>query len=387
MKFSQPYLAQGLFSSGTGTFLGQYGMKQSAQGGLINPTLSWEKTDQYDIGLDLDLMNYRFKVVFDYYYRYTKDQLNQIDLPGDFYLFAMQWRNAMETSNEGVELELAADILRETAVKWKMKLTASRNWSRFEKSYDKMDYQEQVIGKPLYQMKVYKTDGFYNTMDEVPYMYLPSGQKQLLYVNGTSTSIFFPGTRRILDLNGDGNITEDDKYYAASPLPKVHGGIFFDLRWKDFDLNLAFNYSLGRHILRVYDDASLMPGDEPNRPLLVDISKIHAWENAQTENPSYPHLQSYNGNDLQYDGKYDCDIENVHLLRLKQLTLGYNLNKRVIEKARLTSARIYVTAENLFLLTNYKGLDPEIVSIYDGIDDLGSYPLPRKFTVGLSINF
>ena|SRR5699024_7772064 len=130
-----------------------------------------------------------------------------------------------------------------------------------------------------------------------------------------------------------------------------------------------------------------MPGDEPNRPLLVDISKIHAWENAQTENPSYPHLQSYNGNDLQYDGKYDCDIENVHLLRLKQLTLGYNLNKRVIEKARLTSARIYVTAENLFLLTNYKGLDPEIVSIYDGIDDLGSYPLPRKFTVGLSINF
>ena len=387
LKFSQPYLAQGLFSSGTGTFLGQYGMKQSAQGGLINPTLSWEKTDQYDIGLDLDLMNYRFKVVFDYYYRYTKDQLNQIDLPGDFYLFAMQWRNAMETSNEGVELELAADILRETAVKWKMKLTASRNWSRFEKSYDKMDYQEQVIGKPLYQMKVYKTDGFYNTMDEVPYMYLPSGQKQLLYVNGTSTSIFFPGTRRILDLNGDGNITEDDKYYAASPLPKVHGGIFFDLRWKDFDLNLAFNYSLGRHILRVYDDASLMPGDEPNRPLLVDISKIHAWENAQTENPSYPHLQSYNGNDLQYDGKYDCDIENVHLLRLKQLTLGYNLNKRVIEKARLTSARIYVTAENLFLLTNYKGLDPEIVSIYDGIDDLGSYPLPRKFTVGLSINF
>ena len=77
----------------------------------------------------------------------------------------------------------------------------------------------------------------------------------------------------------------------------------------------------------------------------------------------------------------------MHLLRLKQLTLGYNLNKRVIEKARLTSARIYVTAENLFLLTNYKGLDPEIVSIYDGIDDLGSYPLPRKFTVGLSINF
>ena len=71
LKFSQPYLAQGLFSPGAGTFLGQYGMRQRSDGGLINPKLSWEKTDQYDIGLDLDLMDYRFKVVFDYYYRYS----------------------------------------------------------------------------------------------------------------------------------------------------------------------------------------------------------------------------------------------------------------------------------------------------------------------------
>ena len=88
-------------------------------------------------------MGYRFKVVLDYYYRYTKDQLNQVDLPGDTYLFDMQWQNVLETSNEGIELELQANILRETAVKWRMKLTASRNWSRFEKSYTGMDYKEQ----------------------------------------------------------------------------------------------------------------------------------------------------------------------------------------------------------------------------------------------------
>ena len=236
-------------------------------------------------------------------------------------------------------------------------------------------------------MKVFKTDGFYNTMEEVPYIYLPSGQKQPLYSEEFNEGIFFPGTRRILDLNGDGKIDEDDQYFAVSALPKVHGGIFCDLRWKDFDLNLAFNYSLGRHIIRVYDDRSLRPSDEPNMPLLLDIKKVHAWESVQTKNPSYPRLQSYQNNSWQNDGLYDCDIENVNLLRLKQVTVGYNLNKRLAEKAGLTSARIYVTAENLFLLTNYKGLDPEIVSIYDGIDDLGSYPLPRKITVGLSINF
>ena len=386
-KFSQPYLAQGLFSAYAYTFLGQYGMTANKKGGLINRKLSWESTDQYNLGLDLDLMDYRFKVVLDYYYRYTKDQLNQVDLPGDTYLFDMQWQNVLETSNEGIELELQANILRETAVKWRMKLTASRNWSRFEKSYTGMDYKEQVIGKPLYQMRAYKTDGFYNTMDEVPYIYLASGVKQPLYDMGINEGIFYPGTRRILDLNGDGQITEDDQYFASSPLPQMHGGIFCDLRWKDFDLSMAFNYSLGRHILRVYDDYSLQPWETPENSIRVDLRKVHAWENENTKNPKYPRLQSYKNNGDQFVGLYDSDIENIHLLRLKQLTLGYNLNENVSKKFGLSSARIYVTAENLFLLSNYSGLDPEIVSIFDGIDALGSYPLPRKFTIGLSVNF
>ena len=119
----------------------------------------------------------------------------------------------------------------------------------------------------------------------------------------------------------------------------------------------------------------------------MDLKKIHAWENAETKNPKYPRLQAYDNNSEQYNGQYDSDIENIHLLRLKQLTLGYNLNQEIAKKIGLASARIYVTAENLFLLTNYSGIDPEIVSIFDGMDSLGSYPLPRKFTIGLSVKF
>ena len=89
----------------------------------------------------------------------------------------------------------------------------------------------------------------------------------------------------------------------------------------------------------------------------------------------------------QYSGYYDCDIEKVNMIRLKQLTLGYNLHERIVKKLGLTSARLFLTGENLLLLTNYSGLDPEIVDITSGIDQLQSYPLPRKFTVGLTINF
>ena len=380
-KFSQPYLAYGLFSPDSYTFLGKSGMRPNKTGGAINRNLSWEETDQYDIGLDIDFLDYRLKFVVDYYYRYTKGLLSKVDLSGNVNYFDDQWRNAMEISNEGLELELQADILRETAVKLRMRVTAARNWNMFRKSYDGYDYQEQIIGKPLYQIRAYKTDGYYKSLDEVPYTYTADGKKQLLYA-GNENGVFLPGMRKIIDINGDGKIDTDDQYFAASQLPKASGGIFFELKWKEFDLNLAFNYSIGRHMVNLYQNSSLQPSTNDAGPLMVDLRDF--------DPANYPYLQYYRDNDTQYASgfnTFDSDIEKVHMLRLKQLTLGYNLRPKWAGKVGMSSARLFVTAENLFLLTNYSGLDPEIVDVTDGMDGLGSYPLPRKFTVGLTLNF
>lgn len=385
-KFSQPYLAHGLMASGGGSFLGEPGMAPETSGGVINRKLSWEKTDQYDIGLDVSFLDYRLKFTLDYYYRYTKGQLQKIDLPsGGMYYHKDQWQNALAVSNEGLELELTADIFRETAVKWRMKLNASRNWNRFEKSAEDRDFGGNVIGKSLYQIKAYKTQGFYNKMSEVPISYGNYGSRPL--TGGSNiTGIFFPGTRRMVDLNGDGRITDEDKYYAASPLPVAHGGFINEIRWKQLDLNIFFTYSLGRHILKSYDDTSIAP-NEDGYSYMGDLSKINAWENADSKNPDYPILMKYTYLGEQYTGMYDCDIENVHMIRLKQLTLGYNLHEKIARKIGVGGARVFLTMENLFLLTNYSGLDPEIVDIMSGVDILNSYPLPRKFTVGLTVNF
>lgn len=80
-----------------------------------------------------------------------------------------QWQNALAVSNEGLEVELTADIFRETAVKWRVKFNVSRNWNRFEKSNNGRDFLGNVIGKSLYNIKAYKTMGYYNSIDEVPY--------------------------------------------------------------------------------------------------------------------------------------------------------------------------------------------------------------------------
>ena len=386
-KFSQRYLAHGLMKDSQDTFYGNGGIQPDQTGGVINRKLTWEETNQYDVGLDLNFLDYRIKLTCDYYYRKTTGQLNQTPLPGDIYYHTFQWRNDLGVSNQGLEVELTADIFRETAVKWRMKFNASRNWNRFLKSDNDRDFEKNVLGKPLYRLAVFKTDGFYNSMDEVPRYYMESnGIPKPLTTEGVY-AIFFPGSRKILDLNGDGKISEKDKYYAASPLPLAHGGFINEITWKQFDLNVVFTYSLGRHTINEYKYLNAKPSASDQSPLLGDVRKYNSW--TSTGNGSYdlPEAQLYSNLNYQFLADYDFAIENVHFVRLKQLTLGYNLHEQMAKKIGLSGARVFLTMENLFLLTNYSGLDPEIVDITSGKDALQAYPLPRKFTVGLTINF
>ena len=125
--------------------------------------MTWEESDQYDIGLDVDLFDYRLKFKLDYYYKYSKSLLFNVSLPGDYYYHKTAWQNAMEISNEGIELELNYDILRNTKVKWRGKFNISRNWNRFKKSYTDMDMVngtgQLVLGRPIYGLYIYKDLG------------------------------------------------------------------------------------------------------------------------------------------------------------------------------------------------------------------------------------
>ena len=386
-KFRQRYLAHGLMKDSENSFDGSFGIEPDVAGGVINRKLTWEETDQYDVGLDVSLFNYRVKLTADYYYRKTTGQLNQMKLPTDVSFHNFQWRNDLGVENQGVEVELTADFFRETAVKWRMKFNISRNWNRFTKSANNRDLQENVLGKPLYRISVYKTDGFYNSMDEVPRYFTESnGIPKPLTAEGIY-AIFFPGTRKILDLNGDGKISSDDMYYADSPLPLAHGGFINEVTWKQFDLNVVFTYSLGRRTINSYKYLNADVAMTDGSPLLGDVRKYNVWTGPDDKHHDFPRVQLYTGLNNQYSGMYDVAIENVHFIRLKQLTLGYNLHERLANKVGLSGVRLFLTMENLFLLTNYSGLDPETVDITSGVDALQAYPLPRKFTVGLTINF
>ncbi len=372
--FGNEYLAYGLLTNADGVnFNGNAGMA-AADG--ISPDLTWEKSKQYDLGLDIDLLESRVQMKLDYYYKYSSSLIYAVPAPGDMYGYLEYIQNAMEVSNEGLELELTYEALRNTAVTWRTKLNASRNWNRFEKSYDNRDKAQLVIGQSLYQIYVYDDDGYYTSENEVPTYYKTTGEKT--YLGGISTNkgvSGLVGTQKLRDLDSDGNINYalKDRYPAASPLPLVYGGWVNEIRWKNLDLNILFNYTLGRHIVN-QNRATLSSGGT----LYLDYRDIRFY--GQSENPNYPRLGT------EYNINVRSAIEKVNHVSLKQITLGYDFPKKWFTgRWKFSGARLFVTGENLFYLSNYSGLNPEVVDVYTGQDTGQAYPLPRKWTFGITL--
>ena len=380
-KFQEAYLAHGLMEE-SNSFLGQPGLQPSA---MANSHLTWEKSDQYDLGLDVDLLNYRFKVKVDYYYKHSYDLLMQVPTPGNFFISKTTWTNASAISNEGLELDLSADVMRRKDFSWNLRFNIARNWNRFLASYDGKDLGDKVLGRPIYGIYTYKNEGLVQRESDIPYYYDQTGQRVPLSFG----SLAYPlrvGGRKIKDQNGDGYINSEDIYYAGSALPKAYGGITNTFTYKRFALNVLLTYTLDQRMMNMVQNSAFL-FNKKFGVVMNDFSRATFWQKPGDET-QYPSLDfSDDGYTGQFDGDIDTNIERVSYLRLKQLSLSYTLPETWTKRLRLKDVRVYFAGENLFLLTNYSGLDPEIVDPATGKDTGRMYPLNRKLTLGLNLKF
>lgn len=198
------------------------------------------------------------------------------------------------------------------------------------------------------------------------------------------TQYFTSGDPKVMDVNGDGKIDISDFVRVGSSVPKLYGGWANELRWRDFDLNLLFTYSLGRDMYKTYDIRSLdaYNGGQGGRALYINTDKASFWTE-DNHKAQYARLGTLNS----MGGMLESNLETVSYMKLKQLTLGYNLPKEWARKVGMVGLRAFITGENVFTLSNYSGVDPEVVSIENGQDDFNTYPLARKWTLGLTLNF
>lgn len=344
-----------------------------AQVQLANPLIRWEKSTQYDIGLDWSLFNNRLSGGFDYYIRHISDMLQQFQNP-EFVAMISPWENAGDMRNNGWELSL----------EWNDRIGDFNYYARFNLS----DVRNKVLnlygneyksggtytaeGLPYGNYYGYVADGFYQNQEEIDN--LPAFE---------SKNNIKPGFIKYKDISGpdgvpDGVIDGNDRTIIGSPKPHYEFGLTLGGDWKNIDLSLFFQ-GIGQKDV-IYSGSGA-------RPLLgngtIYEHQLDCWT---PDNPdaTFPLLLIDNSGGLSNNMASSFWIQSGAYCRLKNLVLGYTLPSKISRKAFIQRLRVYGSAQNLFTIRGknfYKGFDPE------GSGGSKCYPLNKTFIIGLQLDF
>ena len=406
---------------------------------LKNLDIKWETQEQWNVGLDLGFFN-RINLTVDWYKKMSKDMLMQLNLPSIMgtsgnasSALAAPWGNYGDIENTGLEIALNTKPISTKNFEWNSDLTFSINKNKLKslsgstallgKGQWSDVVSRSVPGESLYGFYGYVVEGVYTSYDDImnspvnlnqknnPYTVTENadGTKKYAWVNDPSkfnrSNTTYVGDLKYKDVNGDGVIDENDKTNIGSPLPKWTFGWNNTFRYKNFDLNVFVNGSVGGKVAN-YLKMRMTHMNSPWSNQLKDVNKrVHLvakdgnytgnWydniENLTVDNVNskYPRATINDPNDN--DAFSDRYIEDGSYLRLKSLTLGYTFDQKLIQKIGLTNVRLTLNATNLFTITGYDGYDPEVglstqsANVY-GLD-FGRYPSPTTVTFGLNVSF
>ena len=347
---------------------------------LSNPDLRWEESEQTDIGIDLGFFNGALTASIDYYIKKTNGMIIEMPIPS-YVGETKPLGNVGDMENKGVEFELgykwnigdAHFSVKGNATYLKNTLKNLGN----DTGYIDLDGIQGLSGggtrgsngQPFPYFFGYKTDGVFQNVAEVQ-----------AYVNKDGNLIMpdaVPGDVRFVDVNGDGQITADDRTNIGNGTPDWTYGLNLNADWKGFDFNIFFQGVAGNEVFDGTFRSDVSSGNYPSWML-------GRWTGEGTSN-KYPRLALGDDTNWQVSDLYVCDGS---YFRLKNITLGYTLPQNLTRKVCIERLRVYVQAENLATWTKYWGFDPEISSGATSLGvDRGIYPQARTFTIGANISF
>ena len=355
---------------------------------LANPDVSWETSDQLDIGFDSRFLNSRLGLTFDWYKKTTKDWLvtapisavwglnapsvNGGDVENKGFEFALTWNDNAGDFHYGAGLNLSYNKNEVTRIANAEGIIHGRANVLSQGTTEMYRAQE---GYPIGYFYGYKTAGVFQNWEQV-----------------NNTVAKYPGAQPgdliFMDTNGDDQITEDDRTMIGNPNPDYIMGLNLNFSYKGFDLNLTGTGAFGQQIAKSYRSFA----DSPLQNYTTDI--FGRWTGEGTSN-KLPRLTS--GSHTNWQNISDIYIEDGDYFKIQNVTLGYDF-KKILRNIPLEQVRLYVTAQNLYTFTGYSGMDPEVGYGYKNSDteddsswssgiDLGYYPSPRTFLVGINLKF
>ena len=343
---------------------------------IANKDLRWEESEQYNIGLDMNLFS-GIEVNFDVYRRNTSGILQVEEVPG-FVGFNSPWANVSDLRNEGVELELNfnKDISEDFSFSYVGNFSYNRNEILFitkDKDFipgqrfgpQGLEVTRTSVGLPADYIYGYKTDGIFQNQAEVDAYVNEDGQALL--------PMAAPGDLRFVDIDGDGDVDEDDRTFIGDGNPNWVFGSTIDLQWKNFDFSIFAQGVAGNEVLNMIRRFDLGGAN-------FTSDALERWTGEGTSN-SYPRITRDDPN-RNFSRSSDFYVENGAYLRLRNVQFGYKLPETLRNLLGIGETRFYISLNNLYTFTGYSGYEPEIIG---GIDR-GQYPNPRTFLFGVNVN-
>jgi TonB-linked SusC/RagA family outer membrane protein len=366
-------------------------------GRLGNEKLKWESTSQFDAGIELGFLKNRLELEMDYYYKHTYDLLLSSQIAASTG-YSSATVNIGETSNRGFEITLNSKNITTKNFSWNSNFNISFNQNKlvslsagedlrltsipsFSANYPSPAWISRV-GDQLVHFYGFVYDGVYQYDD---FYKLPDGYELKNELPATAgllgTNARQPGDAKYKDLNNDGIINDADQTLIGTPYPKHIGGFNNNFTYRNFDLNVFFQWSYGNEVL----NANNIYMEGLNGSILgrnVSENYMNRWT-PDNQDTTIPRSGS-NGISGVLSTYY---IEDASFLRLKTISLGYNLKKDFIKG--INSARVYLSAQNLYTWSNYSGPDPEVSTKGFGLSpgfDFSAYPMAQTIVFGLNIS-
>lgn len=340
---------------------------------FANPDLRWETTAQFDAGIDLSLFSNRINIVADYYDKRTKDLLLDVQIPGSSG-FVSSLQNVGSVKNTGFEFALNT-VNFDGEFKWKtsFNITFNKNeildlGGEYERVVGGGSASKQItntgilrVGEAVGAFYGYVTDGLFQTQAEVD-----AGKA----AGQPSTSVI--GDRRYKDTNGDGKFNESDRAILGYAQPDFFYGLTNTFSYKNFDLNVLINGVQGNDIVNLNVNAQT----DVNAP-----ESLNRWTPTNTNTDIQRHTQ-----DSRLTNK---QVEDGSYLRIQNISFGYNMPQDVFKNTFVQSIRLYVSLQNWWTFTDYKGYNPDVSSFgQDNLSmgvDRGGYPAAKTFLMGLNV--
>jgi hypothetical protein len=292
-------------------------------------------------------------------------------------------------SNTGVDISVTSTNIKTNDFTWKTNAIFSQFKNRLDKMAastaglaGKVYYDNYTITftKPGYAVGSFfglVTDGLFRTQEE-----LDNSMPQFGYTNDPTHT--YLGDVRFKDVTGDKKIDAEDITFTGSPLPKFTYGLTNTFQYRDFDFSV---FVQGSHGAKIFNFLRWQL-EKMDNIYFNQLTTVMDRYTATNTNGKLPRFTKDNTNNIYMSDRY---VEDGSYVRIQNISLGYRLPKKIIEKAKLNSARVYVTVQNLKTFTDYSGYDPEIGAFNNSIKlmnvDMGHYPNPRTFTIGANLEF